>query len=105
MEALASRLPVVATRISGVPELVRPGVTGLLVEAEDVPGLADALEQIYRDPLAAARRAQAGRELVLSEFNLHHNVRILSQLFDECVHLPEMGRNKPQFVAEFINKG
>lgn len=84
MEALACALPVVATSISGVPELVRPGDTGLLVPPADAQALADALARVYADPPGAARMGRAGRALVLDRFNLHTNVRDLAALF-ECV--------------------
>ncbi len=82
MEAMASRIPVVATSISGVPELVRPGETGWLVPPEDAQALADALSEIYRDPVEAARRADLGQKWVVEEFELSSNVRKLASLFD-----------------------
>lgn len=69
MEALASRLPVVATSISGVPELVRDGDTGWLVPPGDAPALADAAEDVLSDPSAATTRATAGRTHVETEFD------------------------------------
>ncbi len=81
MEALASGLPVVATEISGIPELVRPGETGWLVPEKDAEALADALEMVYRHPAEAARRSTAGRALVWREFNLRENVDDLIALF------------------------
>jgi colanic acid/amylovoran biosynthesis glycosyltransferase len=50
MEAMMSRIPVVATSISGVPELVRAGETGWLVPPENVDALADALSEVHADP-------------------------------------------------------
>ncbi len=85
MEAMASGLPVVATAISGIPELVRPNQTGYLVPSEDADSLADALEHVYRHPREAQSRAQAGRTLVLKEFALHTNVEKLAALFQEAV--------------------
>jgi glycosyltransferase involved in cell wall biosynthesis len=82
MEAMASRIPVVATSISGVPELVRPGETGWLVPPEDVDALADALAEIYRNPVEARRRADLGQKWVLEEFELSSNVRKLASLFN-----------------------
>lgn len=82
MEAMASGIPVVATAISGVPELVRPDETGWLVPPEDVHALADALSEIYADPAEAARRADLGQKWVLEEFELSSNVRKLASLFD-----------------------
>jgi colanic acid/amylovoran biosynthesis glycosyltransferase len=81
MEAMVSRIPVVATSISGIPELVRDGDTGWLVPPEDVEALADALLQIYRDPTEAHKRAWSGRKWVLDEFELFSNVKRLSSLF------------------------
>jgi glycosyltransferase involved in cell wall biosynthesis len=82
MEAMASRIPVIATSISGVPELVRPGETGWLVPPEDVDAMAGALTEIYRDPVEAGRRAELGQKWVLEEFELSSNVRKLASLFN-----------------------
>lgn len=80
MEAIAAGVPVVATAISGVPELVHGGQTGLLVTAGSAKELADALQEVLADPQAAARRAQAAGKLVAMEFNLGRNVAALSAL-------------------------
>jgi glycosyltransferase involved in cell wall biosynthesis len=91
MEAMASRIPVVATAISGVPELVHPGETGWLVPPENEDALADALTDIYRNPADAAHRAELGRKWVLEEFELSSNVRKLASLFDRSqfiLHVP-----------------
>jgi len=72
----------VATAISGVPELVRPGETGWLVPPEDATAIADALAEIHADPAEAARRAELGQQWVLEEFELSSNVRKLATLFD-----------------------
>jgi colanic acid/amylovoran biosynthesis glycosyltransferase len=82
MEAMASKVPVVATSISGVPELVRPGDTGWLVPPEDIFGLAEALVEIYQNPGEAERRAELGRQWVLDEFEVTSNVRKLASLFN-----------------------
>ncbi len=80
MEALACRLPVVATALSGVPELVQPGVTGLLVPPSDAAALGEALATVYTTPEASFARAAAGHALVLQQFHLQKNVRLLSDL-------------------------
>lgn len=70
MEALASRVPVVASRISGIPELVQDGETGLLVPPANAAALADAIEAALSDPERAIRMARAGEERVRSQFEL-----------------------------------
>lgn len=81
MEAMVSGIPVVATSISGIPELVRNGDTGWLVPPENVDALADVLSQIYGDPAEAHKRARSGRRWVLDEFELFSNTKKLSSLF------------------------
>ena len=81
MEALACELPVLASNLSGIPELVRPGKTGYLVEPADCAALARALEQIYGEPGRAGRLARAGRSLVCDQFALKQNVGRLAARF------------------------
>jgi glycosyltransferase involved in cell wall biosynthesis len=61
-EALAAGLPIVATRVGAVPEVVRDGFDAALVEAGDIAGLARALERLARDPAERERRAALARE-------------------------------------------
>jgi len=68
LEAMASATPVVASRIGGVPEIVRDGETGHLVEPGDEDGLRGALDELLRDKKKAARMGAAGRQLVLERF-------------------------------------
>jgi glycosyltransferase involved in cell wall biosynthesis len=81
MEAMISGLPVIATSISGLPELVKPGKTGWLVPPGDSEHLADALCEVYAQPAEARRRAALGRQWVQDEFDLTSNVRKLAALF------------------------
>jgi glycosyltransferase involved in cell wall biosynthesis len=86
MEALASELPVVSTRISGIPELVEDGVSGLLVPPRDAQALADALLRLYHNRAEAAAMGRHGREKVLAEFVLPDNVTCLNKLFLTYIH-------------------
>jgi glycosyltransferase involved in cell wall biosynthesis len=81
MEALAAERPVVATRISGIPELVEDGVTGLLVPERDPLQLSRALQRIAHEPLLGSLLASAGRRKVMRQFNLSANTEALVQLF------------------------
>jgi glycosyltransferase involved in cell wall biosynthesis/peptidoglycan/xylan/chitin deacetylase (PgdA/CDA1 family) len=81
MEAMAAGVPVIASRLTGIPELVRDGETGLLVEPGDVDELAGKLAQVLAAPDAARGRAIAGRQLVEDQFELHSSARRLVGLF------------------------
>jgi glycosyltransferase involved in cell wall biosynthesis len=81
MEAMAMQRPVVSTRISGIPELIDDGISGRLVDPGDAAALADALEQLYRDPARAARMAEYAARRVQERFDLDQNVAQLEQLF------------------------
>jgi glycosyltransferase involved in cell wall biosynthesis len=82
VEAMASGVPVVATRISGIPELITDGVDGLLVPDHDPAALAEAVERVLRDPELADRLGQAGRRRVAPHFDLARNTRRLRALFE-----------------------
>ncbi|WEK51590.1 MAG: glycosyltransferase family 4 protein [Candidatus Kaistia colombiensis] len=85
VEALAHGRPVVATRLTGIPEIIIDGVTGLLFEVDDVAGLRHALEAVRSDPATAQRRAAKGRALVRSEFDQNINVAALADLIGDSV--------------------
>lgn len=87
LEAMAAALPVVATRVSGIPEAVEPGVTGELVEPEDVPGLAAALIRLLADPARARAMGEAGRRRLASEFSIEVVTRQYLDLWEECCGL------------------
>lgn len=89
MEAMISGLPVIASCISGLPELVEDGRTGWLVPPEDSDLLADALCDVYARPAEARRRAELGRQWVQQEFDLASNVRKLAGLLERPTLLPE----------------
>jgi colanic acid/amylovoran biosynthesis glycosyltransferase len=81
MEAMAMELPVVSTRITGIPELVDDGHTGLLVAPGRVDLLADALELLLEDPGLRQRMGAAAREKVVGEFNTENSAEQLYELF------------------------
>ena len=68
MEAMACRLPVVTTAISGIPELVRHDHNGLLVPQQDPEALALALAYLLDNPAIRQRLGQAGRETIEQRF-------------------------------------
>jgi glycosyltransferase involved in cell wall biosynthesis len=80
MEGMAAGVPVVATRLSGIPELVVDGETGLLVPERDPAALAAAMERLGGDAALGARLASAGRRAVQERFDRTRNVVALEAL-------------------------
>ncbi|HXN55530.1 MAG TPA: glycosyltransferase, partial [Myxococcales bacterium] len=80
MEAMAFELPVVATSLSGIPELIEHGKNGLLVPERNAAALADALERLAHDPLLRRRLGVAARAQVLAGFSRANNAKKLRDL-------------------------
>ena len=81
MEAAATGRPVVASRLSGIPEAIEDGAQGLLVQPGDARGLADAIAMLAADPPLRERLGAAARERMLREFDLTTNARLLAARF------------------------
>jgi glycosyltransferase involved in cell wall biosynthesis len=81
MEAMAMRVPCVATRIGGIPDLIRDGIDGILVSPSDVEGLAEAIRRLIGDPALRRRLGEAGRERVLECYDLEKNIVRLAEVF------------------------
>ena len=74
LEAMLAGRPVVATRVSAVPEVVVDGETGVLVDVGDVEGVARGLGDLLADPERAARLGAAGHERARSDFSVERMV-------------------------------
>jgi glycosyltransferase involved in cell wall biosynthesis len=81
IEALAGGRPVVATRVGGVPDVVRDGVDGYLVEPGDVDAMADRLAELARDSELRARMGAAGRERVLERYSVERLLDDVDRLY------------------------
>jgi glycosyltransferase involved in cell wall biosynthesis len=81
MEALAVGVAVVASDLSGIPEIIRHDHTGLLAPPGDSRAIAQAIQRLAEDAALRRRLTQAGRQLVEREFDLRQNVRRLATLF------------------------
>lgn len=77
MEALAAALPVVSTKVGGIPDIVRDGETGCLLDAGDGDGLGDALESLVTDPARRQAMGDAGRADAAVRFDAETNARRL----------------------------
>jgi glycosyltransferase involved in cell wall biosynthesis len=79
-EAGAAGLPLVATDVAGVPEIVRDGATGLVVPPDDVAALTRALERLADDPQLRARLGAGAQALVEESFDAERNTLSLARL-------------------------
>ena len=79
-EAMAAGLPVVSTCVSGIPELVENGRTGLLVGPKDPAALADAVERLLRDPKKGQRLAVAARRKMENSFECWETAKAVQTL-------------------------
>ena len=80
-EAMVYGKPVVATRVGGIPELVRDGETGRLLERGDIRGMAEAILQLARDASLRRRLGQSGRALAETEFDVRKTSSQLMQVY------------------------
>lgn len=69
LEAMLTPLPIVATKIGGIPEIIKDGDTGILVEAEDSEALADAIKSLIEDSETRNKMANAGQKRALEHFD------------------------------------
>jgi colanic acid/amylovoran biosynthesis glycosyltransferase len=84
IEAMALEVPVVSTPVTGIPEIVRHGETGLLVPPHDPAGLAIAIECVLHDRARSLAMARAGRACVEQHFEIRKNITQLRELFEKA---------------------
>lgn len=86
MEAMAHSVPVVTTRIMGIPELVEDGLSGLLVAPGRVDVLVEALIRLVRDADLRQQLGARGRDKVLAEFDVNDSARQLRAVVEDKVN-------------------
>lgn len=85
LEALALGRPVLATRVGGVPEIVRDEQTGLLVEPDDAPALATALDRLRSDPALRRRLGAAAAPDARRRFDIRRSVAAIEAIYQRCL--------------------
>jgi glycosyltransferase involved in cell wall biosynthesis len=83
IEAMALGLPVVSTPVTGIPEIVRHGATGIVVPEGDPEALADALQTLLKDEGLRTRLSGAARRVIETEFDTRRNAVALVALITE----------------------
>lgn len=85
LEAGAAGLPVIATRHAGIKDAVIDGKTGLLVDEGDVPGMAEQMLRLARDPQLAANLGNAARAWIKSEFSMQRSIEKLWTIIEKAI--------------------
>jgi sugar transferase (PEP-CTERM/EpsH1 system associated) len=98
LEAMATGLPVVATRVGGNPELVQQGITGELVPAAQPQALADAIREYVVDPGRRLAHGRAARQLAEQQFSLTAMVSRYLSLYERMLAQPHCGSRAGQLT-------
>jgi colanic acid/amylovoran biosynthesis glycosyltransferase len=85
MEAMSMQIPCVSTSITGIPELIRNGIDGLLVPASDLGALVTALASLIDSNELRTRLAISGRQRILTEYDLATNTKALAAIFSNQI--------------------
>jgi len=85
IEAMASGVPVVATRCGGPEEILEDRETGLLVENGSAPAVAHAIQRLRSDPEERRRLADAARHVVMKRYTVEAQVRAYEQLYEQLL--------------------
>ena len=91
LEASATGLPVVASRVGGVPEVIEDNVTGYLIERKNVAELTAALEKLIEDPRLRSVMGKAGRKFVEEKYRWNDNLQAMNNLYENILAGPAKG--------------
>lgn len=92
VEAMLAARPVIATRVGSVAEAVIDGETGILVDKDDVAGLATALRRLHDDPAWRDRLGRRGREVATARFTVERMARSYERLWHQVLSTPQVPR-------------
>jgi len=85
LEAMSTEKPVVACRGQGIEEIIQQGISGWLIDPEDLEGLTDALSLLVRNAGLRRQMGDAARRAIRQNFTLRHQATQLAELYRECV--------------------
>jgi len=89
LEALSAAKPVIATRVGGIPEIIKHGKTGILIPPRDAAAISQAIMQIIQNPTLARTLARNGHRFVKNNFNQAKMIKQYNRIYSHCInHLP-----------------
>ena len=86
MEAMGAGLPVISTRVSGIPELINHEHNGILVSEKDASALAESILRLLEDQKLRQHLGQHAHETIVQDFNLPKTIQTLIMLYEEHLH-------------------
>ena len=96
LEAMALEVPVVATRVAGIPRLIEHDVNGLLVEAGSETALADALASLLTDRVRRSRLSLAGRATIEKDHSFDVRIQKVRAIYDNLLCHNHQSQNRHQ---------
>jgi glycosyltransferase involved in cell wall biosynthesis len=85
LEAYARYRPVIASAVGGIPEHLRDGETGILITANDIDRLAEAIAKLSEDYEATRFMGLQGRQMFLEEFTMDVHIQRLQKIYQLCI--------------------
>jgi colanic acid/amylovoran biosynthesis glycosyltransferase len=105
LEAMALGTPCVSTDVTGIPEVLHPGRTGLLVTQHDPQGLALALEQLLGDPALRAQLAATARAQIEANFDIERNTATIRELYQAATtQRTQPDRMAPAHASAYVQE-
>ncbi len=86
LEASAAGVPVLSTKHAGIPDVIKDGETGLLVDEHDVSGMANYMIELLKEPSRAKEMGQKGKENIRKNFNLNRHIETLDDLMAKATN-------------------
>ena len=85
MEAAATGVPIIGSRVGGIPECIVEGRTGFLVPERDADALGQRIAELLDDPVKRRQMGREGRALVERQFDIHRQTEALEGLYDSLL--------------------
>jgi len=86
LEAMACGTPIIGFAVGGIPDIVQPGITGLLVPPQDMTALRGAVIQLLEDPERRAKMSENCRRIAVEKFELSAQARRYVELYETILH-------------------